>query len=107
MIFGMAVFTTDNTKQRITKITGFQGEDVLTARLVESIEGRTRKMVFLADKSRLDGEGEKSPMKSLQDTLLFQNVELKGINLSGLAEIPADAEGVVMARMRAPSRVTA
>lgn len=93
----MAIFTTENTKQRITKITAFQGEDVLTARLVESIEGRTRKMVFLADKSRLDGDGEKSPMKSLQDTLMFQNVELKGINLSGLAEIPADAEGVVMA----------
>ena len=89
--------TSDNTKRTIT---GFQGEDVLTARLVESIEGRTRKMVFLADKSRLDGDGEKSPMKSLQDTLLFQNVELKGINLSGLAEIPADAEGVVMAAPR-------
>ncbi len=93
----MAIFTTDSSKR---KITGFQGEDVLTARLVESIEGRTRKMVFLADKSRLDGEGEKSPMKSLQDTLLFQNVELKGINLSGLTEIPADAEGVVMAAPR-------
>ncbi|MES2924737.1 MAG: Gldg family protein [Verrucomicrobiota bacterium] len=97
----MAIFTTaENAKQRITKITGFQGEDVLTARLVESIEGRTRKMVFLADKSRLDGEGEKSPMSSLQDTLMFQNVELKGINLSGLTEIPADAEGVVMAAPR-------
>ena len=88
----MAIYTTDKTR----RITGFQGEDVLTARLVESIEGRTRKMVFLADKSRLDGEGESSPMKSLQDTLLFQNVELNGINLSGLEEIPDDAEGVVM-----------
>ncbi len=92
----MAVYTTDKTR----KISGFQGEDVLTARLVESIEGRTRKMVFLADKSRLDGDGETSPMTSLQDTLLFQNVELKGINLSGLTEIPADAEGVVMAAPR-------
>ena len=89
----MAIFTTDGEKRRIS---GFQGEDVMTARMVESIEGRARRMVFLADKSRLDGEGENSPMKSLHDTLLFQNVELKGINLSGLAEIPADAEGVVM-----------
>lgn len=89
----MAVYTTAD-KQR--KITGFQGEDVLTARLVESIEGRARKMVFLADKSRLDAEGGSSPMKSLQDTLLFQNVELTGINLSGLSEIPPDAEGVAL-----------
>ena len=90
----MAIFSTVNTQR---KITGFQGEDVLTARLVEAIEGRTRKMVFIADKSRLDAEGENSPLKSLSDTLMLQNVELKGINLSGLAEIPADAEGVVLA----------
>ncbi len=89
----MAVYTTADSQR---KITGFQGEDVLTARLVESIEGRARKMIFLADKSRLDAEGENSPMKSLQNTLQFQNVELKGINLSGLAEIPADAEGVAL-----------
>lgn len=93
----MAIFTTVKIKETsVRKPTGFQGEDVLTARLVESIEGRARRMVFLADKSRLDGEGEDSPMKSLQNTLQFQNVELKGINLSGLTEIPADVEGVVM-----------
>ncbi len=93
----MAVFTTVKIKETsFRKPTGFQGEDVLTARLVESIEGRARRMVFLADKSRLDGEGENSPMKSLLNTLQFQNVELKGINLSGLAAIPADIEGVVM-----------
>jgi hypothetical protein len=89
----MAVYTTSGGQRRIT---GFQGEDVLTARLVESIEGRARKMVFLSDKSRLDAEGENSPMKSLHDTLLFQNVELRGVSLSGLQEIPADAEGVAL-----------
>ncbi|MES2438055.1 MAG: Gldg family protein [Verrucomicrobiota bacterium] len=89
----MAIHVNDNG-QRSTK--GFQGEDVMTARLVEAIEGRTRKMVFLADKSRLDGEGEDSPMKFLRDTLLFQNIEIRGINISGLEEIPKDAEGVVL-----------
>ena len=89
----LAVFTTSEGKR---KITGFQGEDVLTARLVESIEGKARKMVFLADKSRIDAEGETSPAKSLLGTLQFQNIELQGINLSGLAEIPSDAEGVAL-----------
>lgn len=89
----LAVYTTAD-KER--KITGFQGEDVLTARLVESIEGRARKMIFLADKSRIEGEGESSPMKSLQSTLQFQNVELQGVSLSGLGEIPKSAEGVVL-----------
>ncbi|NJM37189.1 MAG: hypothetical protein HC845_04570 [Akkermansiaceae bacterium] len=91
----MAIFSTTD-KQR--KITGFQGEDVLTARLVESIEGRARKMYYLADKSRLDaeGDGESSAMKSFYNTVQFQNIELQGINLSGLTEIPADAEGVTL-----------
>lgn len=89
----MAIYTTAETQRRIT---GFQGEDVMTARLVESIEGRTRKMLYLADKSRLSGEGENSPVQSLQKTLLFQNIELQGINLSGLAEIPSTAEGIAL-----------
>ncbi|MEY3896046.1 MAG: hypothetical protein RLZZ214_1566 [Verrucomicrobiota bacterium] len=89
----MAIYTTAETQRRIT---GFQGEDVMTARLVESLEGRARKMLYLADKSRLSAEGEDSPLKSLQNTLQFQNVELQGINLSGLAEIPADTEGIAL-----------
>jgi hypothetical protein len=68
----------------------------MTARLVESIEGRPRKMLFLADKSRIDADGENSPWKSLEDKLRFQNIELTGVNLSGLKEIPADAEGVAL-----------
>lgn len=89
----LAIYKTADTQRRIT---GFQGEDVLTARLVESIEGRTRKMLYLADKNRLSAEGEDSPLKSLQNTLQFQNVELQGINLSGLKEIPADTEGLAL-----------
>ena len=89
----MAVYSTVDSQR---KITGFQGEDVLTARLVESIEGRARKMAFLADKSRIDAEGENSAAKSLLDTLRFQNVDLRGIHLSGLAEIPSDVEGVAL-----------
>jgi hypothetical protein len=89
----MAVYTTTGSQR---KISGFQGEDILTARLVEAIEGRARKMYYLADRSRLDAEGEDSAMKSFQDVLLFQNVELKGISISGLAEIPKDAEGLAL-----------
>src|SRR5690606_4711818 len=74
----------------------FQAEDVLTARLVEAIEGKPRKMLFLADKSRIDSEGENSPWKSLESTLRFQNIQLSGTDLSGLTEIPADAEGIAL-----------
>ena len=89
----MEIYTTKDGQRRPS---GFQGEDILTQRLVESIEGKPRKMYFLSDKSRIDAEGEKSPWKSLENTLRFQNIELAGINLSGLKEIPADAEGVAL-----------
>jgi len=89
----MVVYTTDKGQRRPT---AFQGEDVLTARLVEAIEGKPRKMLFLADKSRIDSEGENSPWKSLESTLRFQNIQLSGTELSGLTEIPADAEGIAL-----------
>jgi hypothetical protein len=78
------------------KLTGFQGEAMLTARLVESIEGQPRKMALLADKSRIDGEDSLSPRKSLEETLRFQKIELNEIHLSGLTDIPADVGGIVL-----------
>jgi hypothetical protein len=89
----MAIYSTDKGQRRTI---GFQGEDVMTARLVEALEGRARKMYFLSDKSRIEAEGEKSPLKFLQDLLLLQNVELRGISISNVDEIPADAEGLTL-----------
>jgi ABC-type uncharacterized transport system len=89
----MAIYTTQGSQR---KISGFQGEDVLTAKLVESIEGKPRKIAFLADKSRIDAESEKSPWNSLENTLRLQNCELTAINLAGLKEIPPDVEGVAL-----------
>ena len=86
-----------STSEGTRKLTGFQGEDVLTARLVESIEGHPRKMALLADKSRIDAADTISPRKSLEDTLRFQNIELGEINLSGLEDIPEDVAGIVLA----------
>lgn len=90
----MGVYTTADGKR---KLTGFQGEDVLTARLVESIEGKPRKMALLADKSRIDDNDGSSPRKSLEATLRFQNVELTELHLAGLADIPDDVAGIVLA----------
>lgn len=81
-------------KQR--RPTGFQGEDVLTAGTVAAIEGVPRKIYFLADKSRIDAEQERSPWKTLVGTLALQNVLLEPITLSDKDEIPADAAGVAI-----------
>ena len=90
----MGVFA---TAEGTRKLTGFQGEDLLTARLVESLEGQPRKMALLADKSRLEGESTAAPLKALESTLRFQNIELQAMNLSGMADIPDDVAGIVLA----------
>lgn len=89
----MAVFATADGKR---KLTAFQGEDVLTARLVESIEGKPRKMALLADKSRIDSSDVSPARKALEDLLRFQNVSLSEITIANLSEIPADISGLVL-----------
>lgn len=89
----MAIYTSADNQR---KVTGFQGEEVMTARLVEAIEGRARKMLFIADKSRIDAEGDSSPAQSLIHTLQLQNVDLQGVKLSSLTEIPNDVEGIAI-----------
>jgi hypothetical protein len=90
----LGVYATAEGKR---KLTGFQGEDVLTAHLVEAIEGQPRKMALLADKSRVRDADGSSPLKSLQNTLRFQNVELSDIQLSNIEAIPDDISGIILA----------
>lgn len=107
----MITYTVDQTKPRQDKPpgdktpdtgrgqrrpSGFQGEDVLTAGTVAAIEGVPRKVYFLADKSRIDAQQERSPWKTLVGTLALQNILLEPITLSDKDEIPADAAGVAV-----------
>lgn len=74
----------------------FRAEDLLTARLVEAIEGKPRTFLFLADKSRVDAEGENSPWGNLAATLRYRNIRLAPTNIAGLAEIPEGADGLAI-----------
>jgi len=86
--------------QSVRRPVGFQGEDVMTAQLLAAIEGRPRQMLFLADKSRIDDEGEESPWRTLEHTLRMQNIALTPVRLSEMREIPEAAEGVVIVAPR-------
>ncbi len=74
----------------------FRGEDLLTARLVEAIEGKPRTFLFLADKSRIDSEGENSPWNNLASTLRYQNIQLLPANLADLTEVPKEVNGLAI-----------
>jgi hypothetical protein len=89
----MVIFNVVNEQR---KISGFQGEDALTARLVESIEGAPRKMALIVDKSRIESRDQSPSRKALEDLMRFQNVELNELQLSEITEIPADIQGLVI-----------
>lgn len=74
----------------------FRAEDLLTARLVEAIEGKPRTFLFLADKSRVDAGGENSPWTNLAATLRYRNIRLNPANLSDLTAIPEGTEGLAI-----------
>jgi len=90
----MLTYAMDEEGQRRPE--NFRAEDILTARLVEAIEGKPRTFLFLADKSRIDSEGENSPWNNLATTLRYQNIRLTPTNLAGLTEIPADTNGLAI-----------
>jgi hypothetical protein len=90
----MITYAMDGEGQRRPK--NFRAEDLLTARLVEAIEGKPRTFLFLADKSRIDTEGENSPWNNLATTLRYQNIRLSPANLAGLTKIPADVDGLAI-----------
>lgn len=90
----MITYAVDDKGQR--RPDKFRGEDLLTARLVESIEGKPKTLLFLADKSRVDADGEDSPWNNLTSILRYQNIQLKPVNLAGLKEIPTDVNGVAL-----------
>lgn len=90
----MLTYAMDENGQRRPE--NFRAEDLLTARLVEAIEGKPRTFLFLADKSRIDSEGENSPWNNLATTLRYQNIRLTPTNLAGLAEIPAEVNGLAI-----------
>jgi hypothetical protein len=94
----MIVTRTDS--QGMRRPVGFQDEDVITAQLVAAIEGRARRMLFLADKSRIEDGGEETPWSTLDHTLRMQNIELAPVRFSDMREVPDDAEGLVIVAPR-------
>lgn len=78
------------------KITGFQGEDIITARLVEAIEGTPKTMGIVLDKCSFGANMEHPALKSLAEKLRLQNIALMPVQLAGLSEIPANLSGLVI-----------
>lgn len=90
----MIRFDTTDDNQR--KATGFLGEDALTSGLLAALEGRPRRVYFIADKSGLPPGGSGSAWANFAGTLLTRNAPPVRINLSETERIPEDASAVAL-----------
>jgi hypothetical protein len=90
----LATYSVDGGKR---KISAFRGEDILTSRLIEAIEGKPKRMALIADKTRLRHDVENSSLKSLADRLRLQNIDLIELAISTTPEIPEDITGLIIA----------
>lgn len=89
----MVTYSSTNGERRIS---GFQGEDMLTARLVEAIEGQPRKMALIADKSRIGTRDTNKSRAVLEDILRFQNIEVQELKISEINAIPDTVDGILL-----------
>ena len=90
----LIIYENDQNQQR--RPIGFQIEDRFATALLGIIEGKPRKLYFLADKSPNEAGSTDSPWTMLADTLLRQNLVLTPINLADIQTIPSDAEAIVL-----------
>ncbi len=75
---------------------GYQDEDMITSFLKASVEGESRIMYLIADKSDLEVGAIGTPWQVLTETFIKQNVLLVPINISQIKAIPDNAEAVVI-----------
>ncbi len=90
----MGRFETDQRGQR--RLTGFRGEDAITAALVGAIEGKAREVYLLLDKSGYTVNSDDGVLANFEKILLTQNMIVRGKRMSEMDRIPDDAAAVAI-----------
>lgn len=90
----------NNDGKSARRMSSFQGEDMLTTSLLSALEGKPRKVYFLADKSDFQTEIESGPWSVMRDSMLSQNILPVPVKMSELEKIPDDAAGLIIAAPR-------
>jgi hypothetical protein len=90
----MARFETDQMGQR--KVTGFRGEDAMTAGLVGAVEGKARTVYLLLDKSGYTAQSGDEVLVNFEKILLTQNTILKTARMAEMEHVPEDAAAIAI-----------
>lgn len=95
----MVTYENDQGKSA-RRMNSFLGEDRITTALLSAIEGKPRKMYFLADKSDFQTEVPGNSWSVMRDALLTQNIVPVPVSMNEFDAIPDDAAGLIIAAPR-------
>lgn len=90
----MGRYQTDQQGQR--KLTGFRGEDAMTAALLGAIEGKPREIYLLVDKSGYTVNSSDEVLPNFETILLTQNMLVRGVRMAEMDRIPDAADAVAI-----------
>lgn len=78
------------------QIIEFRGEDAISSALISVVEGRVRKFYYVVGKGSRSGLGQSDSYNAAIDLGRQQNFEVIQVNLSEVAHIPTDADGLMI-----------
>lgn len=90
----------NNSGKSARRMNAFLGEDRITTALLSAIEGKPRKVYFLADKSDFSTEVSGNSWSVMRDALISQNILPLPVSMTDFDAIPEDAAGLIIAAPR-------
>jgi hypothetical protein len=78
------------------QIIEFRGEDAISSALISVVEGRVRRFYYVVGKGSRSGLGQSDSYNAAIDLGRQQNFEVIQVNLSEVAHIPTDADGLLI-----------
>ncbi len=78
------------------QIIEFRGEDAISSALISVVEGRVRRFYYVVGKGSRSGLGESDSYNAVIDLGRQQNFEVIQVNLSEVAHIPTDTDGLLI-----------
>jgi ABC-type uncharacterized transport system involved in gliding motility auxiliary subunit len=98
------LYRINRNKEGKTELTAFQGEQTLTAALLDVSSPERKKIYFLAGHGELrpDDTDANRGLSALRDQLRFRNFAVDGLDLSVARKIPADASLLIAVSPQGP-----
>ena len=81
-------------------VVGYRIEDAVTSSLIGLIEGEKKRFYMVLGKGSSTPKALAESLETLNEIAIQQNFDLQSLNLSGITEVPEDADAVLLVGIR-------